>query len=417
MSDYRLPYGKTYLTARVPDDRPVEWIAPRDVPAAPDPVRLVKRALEKTVGDVRLRGFAGVDTVAIAIADKTRPLPRPAIYPLLDHLAAVGIVPDAITLLIAAGTHAPMTPDEFSDILPADLLARYRVLSHDCDAGDLVTCGTTSRGTPAAVNREWFRAGLRIVMGNIEPHQFMGFSGGVKSAAIGLMGRATINANHALMNDPCSDLGRYEDNPARQDVEEIGRLIDVHFALNTVLNRDKQIVHVLAGEPVAVMQAGIPLVRALYEIPVSAPCHLVITSPGGHPKDINLYQAQKAVAHAARITRPGGTVILVAACPEGSGSRAYEQWIAGMVSHEAVLERFAREEFCLGPHKAFQIARDAVRVRVLIVSDMPAALVRRLLLTPAGSLDEALSETLAGLPPDARIGIMPSANATVPVTG
>ena len=86
-----------------------------------------------------------------------------------------------------------------------------------------------------------------------------------------------------------------------------------------------------------------------------------------------------------------------------------------MTSQEEVLERFAREDFRLGPHKAFLIARDAARVRVQVVSQMPADLVRRLLLTPAASLDEALAEALAGLPSDARIGIMPSANATVPV--
>jgi nickel-dependent lactate racemase len=141
----------------------------------------------------------------------------------------------------------------------------------------------------------------------------------------------------------------------------------------------------------------------------------VVASPGGHPKDINLYQAQKALAHAARITKPGGTVILAAACSEGTGSERYESWLAGMTTQEEVLERFAREEFRLGPHKAFLIARDALRVRVLVVSEMPAEQVRRLLLTPAANLDDALADVLAGLRPDARIGILPAANATVPV--
>jgi nickel-dependent lactate racemase len=86
-----------------------------------------------------------------------------------------------------------------------------------------------------------------------------------------------------------------------------------------------------------------------------------------------------------------------------------------MTSHAAVLERFAREEFRLGPHKAFLIARDAQRVRVVLVSEMPAEQVRRLLLTPAASLDVALTRALADLPPEARIGILPAANATAPV--
>ena len=236
----------------------------------------------------------------------------------------------------------------------------------------------------------------------------------MKTAAIGLAGRETIDRNHALMLDPRSDLARYDDNPARQDVEEIGRMIGVHFALNDVINESKQIVHVLAGEPRAVMREGIPLVRQLYQVRVTAPYDLMIVSPGGHPKDINLYQAQKALGHAARVARPGGTIILVAACPEGSGSRGYEEWVTGMTSHQAVIERFKHEGFRIGPHKAFQIARDGLSRRVLFVTQMPAELVEKLLLRRCASLEEALALGLKDLPPTARIGIMPWANATIP---
>ena len=228
---------------------------------------------------------------------------------------------------------------------PADIVGRYRVVSHDAAATEnLVALRPTRRGTPVLVNRVFAQADLRLVVGNLEPHQFMGFSGGVKTAAIGLAGKDTINANHALMLDPCSDLARYDDNPARQDVEEIGKMIGVHFALNGILNENKQIVRVLAGEPQAVVREGIPQVLELYRVRVAAPFDLMVVSPGGHPKDINLYQAQKALGHATRVSRKGGTIILVAACPEGTGSRSYEDWVTGMASHEAVIERFQREE-------------------------------------------------------------------------
>ena len=68
----------------------------------------------------------------------------------------------------------------------------------------------------------------------------------------------------------------------------------------------------------------------------------MISSPGGHPKDINLYQAQKGLAHAALITRPGGTIILAAACPEGTGSPHYEEWMRGKKSYAEVFEAFRR---------------------------------------------------------------------------
>lgn len=417
MPAYRLPYGKTHLTVTLPGDLDVTVIAPRDADPAPDLPAAAAAALRDLLGTVDADALPRVRTAALALSDKTRPLSQAVLRAALAWLEQAGLRPEAITLLIASGTHTPMTPDEFPQVLPPDLLARHPVISHDCDdRAALRYLGETPRGTPVWINRAFLAADLRVVMGNIEAHQFMGFSGGVKGAAIGLAGRETVSANHALMRDPAARAARTDDNPARQDVEDIGRLTGVHLAVNAVLNRDKQVVRVLAGEPLAVMRAGIPLVRALVEVPVPAPFDLVIAAPGGHPKDLNLYQAQKALAHAAPVVRDGGVVIVVAACGEGTGSAAYEAWMVGMTSHQAVLERFAREEFRLGPHKAFQIARDAIRLReVLLVTEMPPEQVRHALLTPAASLDQAIARALSALGPGARVAIMPAANATVPV--
>lgn len=417
MARFTLPYGKTELTFTLPDSLAVTMLAPADAPPAANPAAEVNLALDHPAGGKTLNSFKGVASAAIAVNDKTRPVPHHHLLPpLLARLEGLGLPPEAITLVIATGTHPPMPPDEFEQVLPPDILARYPVICHNAynEAG-LTRVGQTRQGTPVWVNRHFAQAGLRLVVGNIEPHQFMGFSGGVKSAVIGLGGHQTVNHNHAMMTHPQARLGRFNDNPVRQDVEEMGRLVGVHFALNAILNGRKQIVKVIAGQPEAVMRQGIPLVRSLYQRTVPAPFHLVIASPGGHPKDINLYQAQKGLAHAALVTRPGGTIILAAACPEGTGSHKYEQWMQGMTSYQAVFTRFKQEGFRVGPHKAFQIARDAARARVLLLSDMPAEFVRQLLLTPVNSLETALAQTLPALPPNARIGIIPRANATIPV--
>lgn len=416
MPEFQIPYGRTRLTLRVDGAFQVELLAPAQVPPTADPAQAVRDALSRPVGGVRLSDFARARSVAIAINDKTRPVPHALLLPpLLQELASLGLPPEAVTFVIATGLHAPMPEEEFAQVLPAELLSRYRVVSHDAAAREnLVHLGETRQGTPVWVNRLFAQAELRVVVGNLEPHQFMGFSGGVKTAAIGLAGRETIDRNHSLMLDPRSDLARYDNNPARQDVEEIGKRIGVHFALNDILNENKQIVRVLAGEPQAVMREGIPSVRQLYQVRATAPYDLMIVSPGGHPKDINLYQAQKALGHAVRVTRAGGTVILVAACPEGTGSQSYEKWVTGMASHEAVIERFKQEGFRIGPHKAFQISRDALGRRVLFVTQMPPELVKKLLLTRCASLEEALALALKDLPRAARIGVLPWANATIP---
>jgi nickel-dependent lactate racemase len=418
MASYAIPYGRTSLTINLPDDRPADLIAPVEAAAVDNPLQSVAEAIDSPLGGQKLSDFAGAGSAAIAINDKTRPVPLGLLLPpLLQRLEALGLPPQAITLLIATGTHRPMPPGEFAAVLPPDIIERYHVLSHDCDdESNLIELGVTKRGSQVKVNRHFYQADLRIAVGNIEPHQFAGFSGGVKTAAIGLAGRAGINHNHALMMLAESRLGDYETNPLRQDIEAMGAMMGVHFALNAILNNRKEIVHALFGDPAAVMQAGVPLSRRVCQVAVPGRYDLLVVSPGGHPKDINLYQAQKALGHASQIIREGGAIILAAACPEGTGSQQYEAWMArGVHSFADVFARFKSEGFRIGPHKAYQIARDASRARTLLLSEMPPGFVRFLLLTPIDDLQAAVSGIVAGLPSSARLGVMPIANATIPM--
>jgi nickel-dependent lactate racemase len=394
----------------------VTWIHPNDVAGADDPKQAIRAALASPLAGYEIPPYGAARSVAIAINDKTRPVPHDLMLPpLLARLAALGYPREAVTLIIATGTHIPMPPETHGEVVPPGILDRYAVESHDCDAETLIDLGTTERGTPIRVNRRFAEADLRIVVGNVEPHHFAGFSGGVKTAAIGLAGRETATANHALLRHPAATLAHFADNPLRQDIEEIGRRMAIDAALNVVMNRHKAIVKAWFGPPRAVIEAAMPEVRRIYEVPVAQPFDVMITSPGGYPKDINLYQAHKAVSCANRVTREGGTVILVAACEEGVGSEGYAAYMArGFPSHEAVMAQFVQEPFRIGPHKAYIFARDAVTLNAIwVVSEIDPAQVRQLLLTP-GTLQEALDAVVAPLPASARIGVLPYANATIP---
>ena len=414
--EIRVPYGESTVSAGLPDEFGVDVIELPETPAASSPIAEVRRAVADPIGDFDWSTHEKAGSVAIAINDKTRPVPhRHLLPPLLDRLADLGIPDGAVTFYVAVGGHPPMEPAEFPAVLPREVLSRFRVVSHDSEHDeDLAFFGDTSRGTPVWANRGYVEADLKIVVGTIEPHQFVGFSGGVKSAAIGLAGLATINENHTLMAHPDSRIGTYASNPARQDVEEIGRLIGVDLALNAILDQRREIVQALAGDPLAVMEAGAPIARRLCQVAVRQTYGLVISSPGGHPKDIDVYQSQKAVASAARIVHPGGTIILAAACPEGAGSPHYEQWVSGKHSHREVLDAFRTEGFRLGPHKAFQLARDTEHVRLIVCSEMSEELVRRLLLDPTLNLQASVDTAVADLAPGDRLAVLPHAASTIP---
>jgi len=416
MDSFSVPYGQESLNFNLPDNIAVQLVEPAIIPAAEDPLALVEASLDSPYGGISLKDFQGVQSVAIAISDKTRPVPHHHLLPpLLRRLTDLGLPPADIHFFIATGLHTPMEEAEYPSILPDAILNQYHVYCHDAtDTDHLVHLGDTSRGTPVWINQKYVQADLLLVVGNLGPHQIQGFSGGVKAAAIGLAGRDTINSNHSWMKGSEARIGSFDTNPARQDVEEIGKMIGIHFALNAIVNTEKRLVHALAGEPTAVMQAGIPLCLSQSRVSVSALFDLAIVSAGGHPKDCNLYQAQKALSQASPVVKDGGTIILVAACPEGTGSRSYEAWMNNMRSHEQVIRRFQREGFRVGPHKAQQIARDASRVHVILVSEMKSDFVRSLLLTPAPDIQQAIDLALDDLPDLARVGIFPNAPSTIP---
>ncbi|MBC7225277.1 MAG: nickel-dependent lactate racemase, partial [Anaerolineae bacterium] len=386
-----------------------------EVPGAVDPLRTVEEALAAPMA-FRWEDWAGVRKVAVAVNDKTRPVPHDVLLPpLLRRLEGLGVPPERITLFIANGTHAPMTPDEYDKVLPPGVLGRYPVMSHDSDRmEDLLYLGETRRGTPVWVNRAYAEADLRVVVGNIEPHQFAGFSGGVKTVVVGLGARQGIDKNHALMMQPGAEMGRYQGNPLREDIEEAGERIGVHLALNAIINTHGEVVQVLAGAPRAVMEAGVPISQEICMLAVPQAYDLVISSAGGYPKDINLYQSQKGLRHAVQVVRDGGVLILVSACVEGTGSRSWEAFMEGITSVDEALERFAREPFRVGPHKAFLIAQDLRRATVYLVSELDPGLARRLLFRPAPSVQAALDEVLPSLPEGARVAILPKATSTVP---
>lgn len=414
---YELLYGKSKLNFSVPVKQIPQIIEPELIHASPSPVGIVDHALQNPVGTFRFRDFRNANSVAIAINDKTRPVPyQYMLPPLLAQLFNIGVRRENIVFYIATGAHAPLTSEEIALVLPGEILKDYEVVSHDCDDLDsLLFIGYTQFKTSVFVNRNFFLSDLKIVTGNIEPHHFMGFSGGVKSASIGLAGRTTINHNHAMLTDQDARIGEYWHNPMRQDVEEIGDMIGVHLALNVILNGDKKIVAAYAGAPRSVMYAAIPKCQQICQVRVPQTYDIVIVSPGGHPKDINLYQSQKALTNASQIVRDGGVIILAAACPEGSGSASFEAFMSGLSTCNDVFETFNKVGFSVGPHKAFQIAKIAQKATIILVSKMEPDLVRRFLMTPCDTIDNAVQMAITECDQDPDIAILPRAINTIPI--
>ena len=368
----------------------------------------IRRALAEPIGAPRLSELAERATRAvIVVSDVTRPCPSHKFLPaLLDELHA--LPSDAVSILFALGSHRAHTPEEQARLV-GDEVVRRGVRLLDLDQDDCVPAGTTSRGTPLSVFRPYLEADLRVCTGNIDYHYFAGFSGGAKAVVPGLCTYDTIRANHGMMLSPSARAGILDGNPVREDIDEAGGILGIDFILNVVLDEEKRIVHAVAGDCRAAHRAGVALYDARCDLRVDAAADVVVASPGGAPKDINLYQAQKTLDNVAGAVRDGGVIILVARCGEGLGNAVFEQWMAEMEEPDDLVQRI-RREFVLGGHKAAAIAALLTRVDLFVVSDLPHDMVTGMHMTPFATVDDAVATALARCGDGARVLVVPHGN-------
>ncbi len=280
MIEYSLPYHKSELKIQIEERRKVDLFLPRSHAPGLSEIEILNTAIRNPINFPFSDKIWGEGRrVAITINDKTRPVPNNKIFPpLLKLLKDVGVKNENIIIIIATGTHLPMPENEHCLLLKKDLTSHYKMVSHDCDDDKkLVYKGITSYGTPVYVNSMFDQADIKIVVGNIEPHHFAAFWR-CKKRLDRVCGRNTINHNHALLRDPRSSVGRYEDNPLRRDIEEIGRLIGLTWLLMYSQSKER-LLHAQWGTPETVMVRGIQLIRENDMVNIKEPYDLVMRLP------------------------------------------------------------------------------------------------------------------------------------------
>ena len=327
----RLAYGRTGLDVELPDG--ATMLAPHELPPLANPAAEVRAALREPIGAPPLAELASAgQRVAIVTSDLTRPVPNQLLLEaLLETLEAHGVAAEDVLIINGTGMHRGNTPDELTEMYGAEIVTRYRVLNHDSrDPSTLRQIATDPRGAPVLIQRDYLDADLRIVTGFIEPHLFAGYSGGGKGVMPGVAGRETVMSNHSasMVGHPNATFGVTEGNPIFEEMRRFALLTEPSFLLNVTMDAEQRVTGVFAGALAAAHDAGIALCRRQALVEIEAPFDIVVTTNGGYPADLNLYQSVKGISVAARAVRPGGHVILVAECVEGVGHGHYGGLIA-----------------------------------------------------------------------------------------
>ncbi len=408
-----LPYGDKAVTVDVPESELIDVLEGRDA-AAVDFEAEFDRAWRNPIGisDPSLRFHPG-EKVVVVVTDHTRSTPTKRLFPLLWERICSRVRPDDVTILVATGTHRAPTESELERIL-GDLRQEFRVAFHDCD-GDVVEIGRSSRGTPILVNRLVAEADRVVTIGHIAMHYYAGYSGGRKNILPGVAGRRTIEQNHAQLTDPRCEGCVHDTNPISEEMVEAARLAKVEFIVDVVFDKKGKVARIVVGDAEAAHAAGRAFWDSLFQVRVDQRADLVIVSAGGHPKDIDLYQAYKALYNATKAVKDGGTILLVAACPDGVGNEVFTDWVMRCGRPEEVFDVLRKEGFRLGGHKAVYLAKDLRRAEIHLLSSLNDDLVRRFFLHPTSEPNAVIARARERCGPGLRVLVMPHGGETVPV--
>jgi nickel-dependent lactate racemase len=259
--------------------------------------------------------------------------------------------------------------DDNKNIFGAEICNKYIIENHNCD-DNLKSLGVLSNGMKLIINETVAEADLVITTGVVALHYFAGYSGGRKSILPGIAARKLIEANHQMMTDKRACLGNYENNPVSDIMVEAARMVGVDFIINVVLGPNHDIVFAAAGDVFEAWMKAVKHCEQISVVNISQQADIVIAGCGGFPKDINMYQAQKALDAAVLAVKPGGTIILGAECREGLGEKTFEEWVSSAKSPEDIFKRFS-ERFELGGHKAFAICRVLKKVNIIVPRAAP----------------------------------------------
>jgi nickel-dependent lactate racemase len=342
---------------------------------------------------------AAGDSVLIVVSDATRASASSQIVNLLvRRLIESGVSPGDIRVIFATGIHRAVTHSEKLELLSPFIAQRIRTLEHDAyDKEAQVHLGITESGTPVEVNRALKEHSHIILTGAVGFHYFAGFTGGRKSICPGLASARTIEATHMLALDferggrrQGVGTGLLEGNAVHEECERIAEMVNPSFLINTVVDEEGRALKVYAGDWRAAHRKACEDYLKEHSLEIDSKRELVIVSAGGSPWDINLIQAHKALDMAAYATREGGHIILLAECADGFGRPDFLKWFEPADSR--ALEERLRQKYEVNGQTAWSLLVKAEKFQVHLVSRLADEDVRRMRMTPARSLEDALAK-------------------------
>ena len=411
-----IPYGTGVIKVSIPESRLAGILKNKSV-TVKDAKKLIRKALR---GGELKRMASGKNKILIVVPDGTRSAHLKEILP--DILKEISHRSRIVDIIVATGLHKKHTSGELKALLGASIVRRCGVLQHDPGADSVIDFGKTEYGVPITLDKNIFNYEFIISVGVVEPHLYAGYSGGAKTIAIGLAGEATINATHGIrfLDDPSVSLGNVDGNRFQATLWHIIDKMRLSFLINIVNSPDGKAVKAYAGLTGDVFKKGVESAKKVFEVGAKNRAEVAICGIG-YPKDINLYQASRAINYILNVDRPvvkrGGFVIVAADLKDGVGKSAAEERfykeLRNMRSPEGFVKHVKAKGCIAGEHRAYMVAKALADYNVVFVSRGRKDFLKDLPFKCFSSMKDALKYVDGITGKKAKLYVVPRSLATI----
>lgn len=410
--DVKLKKDKGYECGSISENYSIRTLLPSVQSHSYDEDFIIKEALKNPIGTKPLKDIVNAeDSVVIITSDITRPVNSKLILPyIIEELNSSNVKDENITIVLALGSHRKHTEDEKRYLVGDEVYRKVKVI--DSDMNDCKNFGFCKNGTPIDIFTPVTKADRVILIGNVEFHYFAGYSGGAKAIMPGVSSYEAIQANHSSMVKEGAFAGNIDTNPVRQDIDEVGEHFKIDFIFNVLQSSDKKVIRAFAGHYIEAHRAACRALDNIYKVVINEKADVVIVSPGGFPKDINIYQAQKSLDNAKHAVKDGGIIILCASCKEGFENSIFENWMTTKTKEEMIKD--IKENFVLGGHKAAAVAMLLMKADIYMVTDYNKTIIENIGFKYFENLQNAIDCAIKRTGETGTIYIMPSGGSVLP---
>jgi len=423
-----IPYGKSQISVSIPDKNLLGVLHPKRSQSRKSESIIIKEAILNPMGCCRLKDLvAPKEKVAIVVPDLARKCPLELILPiLLEELKKGGIRDKDVTIFMAVGMLTPPTKAEIKAAFGENIVRRIKVKIHNpVKKSNLTHLGYVAGGVPAIVNKELLYNDHVISIGVIEPHLHAGFSGGPETLSIGMAGEETIRFTHSpkFLDKPGAKPGVIKDNPFHRWIMEVACVAKLKFIINVVNDDLGRTIFATSGEPQLAFYKGIEHAMLYYRVKVDEPADIVICGVGW-PKDVNLYQASRALTYLTNTQKPivkkGGLILISARCEDGIGRGLGERRFYNAITRArspADIVRKMRGKSCpAGEQRAYSVAKSLLFADCAMVGTLVPKMVKKMHMLHFKDFNEALEYAFSNFGRDAKIYVVPHALVTLPVS-